>query len=396
MTDFLKSSLTDWENLVKKQLKTEDLSSLIKVKSDENISILPYYHQSEFSLSLQKKEENTHLVADYQSDLENDVFAFIVQDSLPVTSNKNLFTSQLSILKNANNENTFFSLIDVFHQAETNIDSQQWNIDYHQEKCKELLLLDCEKKITIDVSLHENAGASREQQLAFALLKAKEIIELSNKNSLQQLLFRFAVGHYYFLEIAKLRAFKILFHNLCLELDCHDIPYLFVESSQRYFAKNDEENNLIRSTLALSAAMIGGADALYSSNYKVSNPNDLSREISFKQQIVLAYESIINVFPDASSGSYYIEEISKQMAEYAWKLFVDLEAKGGYLQLLYSNNIQEMVYQTAILEQDKIDSGEMTLIGVNLYPKLEIKKQNNQLYHNNFLKKTRLSEKYED
>ncbi|WP_435525342.1 methylmalonyl-CoA mutase family protein [Chryseobacterium indoltheticum] len=77
----------------------------------------------------------------------------------------------------------------------------------------------------------------------------------------------------------------------------------------------------------MASAMIGGADAVYSNNYLVEKSTDNSEEISFKQQIVLAYESIINVFEDASNGSYYIEDITKQIADKSWGFFVEIEEK---------------------------------------------------------------------
>lgn len=393
MNHFPKSNLTDWENLVKKQLKTEDIYSVLKKSNLENIDVRPYYDTRISDLSLPKFEENTHLVADYHSDLENDVLAFLSENTLPVTSGKTVFTENESLL-NQKTESILLSLIDPFKPYEIS----EKNTDTHsvKNKTEELTQLPITKSICIDVALHQNAGASIQQQLAFALLKTKEIIELSGKNALKKIIFRLAVGHQYFFEIAKLRAFKILFHNLCHEFEITQTPYLFVESSTRSFSKNDEENNLIRSTLALSAAMIGGADAVYSSNYKQSLGSDLSQEISFKQQIVLAYESIINVFPDGASGSYYVEELSHQIAEKSWDLFLELENQGGYLKLLSEKKIQAMIYNQALLEQQEVDLGHQKLIGINQYPKLEIKKPNEALYSSTCIKKVGLSEKYED
>jgi len=231
--------------------------------------------------------------------------------------------------------------------------------------------------------------------LALALAKAKDLAEVFGAEILEKLVFKFAVGGNYFFEIAKIRAFKILFNQLSKEFGLDSIPYIFTETSLRNKAKNDEENNLIRSTLELSAAMIAGSDAVYSNDFKVQNSNSLSEEISFKQQIVLAYESIINVFDDAANGSYYIEEITHQFAENAWKLFLEIENSGGFVENLKSGKIAEMIYQQAIAEQNWVEEGKIKLIGVNLYPKLEKTNSVEQLYNAKEIKPVRWAEMFE-
>ena len=158
---------------------------------------------------------------------------------------------------------------------------------------------------------------------------------------------------------------------------------------------NDAENNLIRSTLELSAAMIGGADAVFSNDYKIENSNSVSEEISFKQQIVLAYESIINVFDDAGNGSYYVEDLTQQFAEKSWQLFLEMEDEGGYCALLKSGCIQQKIYDQAIKEQNWVEEGKVKIIGVNLYPKLEKTKSAEELYTSDEIKAVRLSEMFE-
>ena len=160
-------------------------------------------------------------------------------------------------------------------------------------------------------------------------------------------------------------------------------------------SKTDAENNLIRSTLELSSAMIGGADAVFSNDYKVENSDSVSQEISFKQQIVLAYESIINVFDDAGNGSYYVEDLTQQVAEKSWQLFLQMEEKGGYCELLKSGWIQHEIYNHAIKEQKWFEEGKIKIIGVNLYPKLEKTKSAEDLYSSNEIKAVRLAEMFE-
>ena len=121
----------------------------------------------------------------------------------------------------------------------------------------------------------------------------------------------------------------------------------------------------------------------------MSRSTDNSEEISFKQQIVLAYESIINVFEDASNGSYYVEDITRQIAEKSWALFVEIEEAGGYPELLKQGIIQKKIYDHAVEEQRWVEEGKIKLIGVNLYPKLDVKRSIEDLYSEKEIKAVR-------
>lgn len=384
--EFPKVSLNDWENLVKKQLKTEDIYGILVKENLENVDVKPYYDQSDHIQKLPKIEESTHLVAPYSELLEEDVYAFFTNENISVAE-KSIFFSDKDLAQNLtiHNDNKYFCLTDVFNE----------NGSVNEALAKELFNKNYDRKIGIDVTLHQNAGASIIQQLAIALVKTKDLIEIFGAEILNQVIFRFAIGHQYFLEIAKIRACKYLFNQLSKEYNLNLFPYIYAETSFRNKANNDPENNLIRSTLELSAAMIGGADAVFANDYKMQNQTKLSEEISFKQMIVLAYESIINVFEDATSGSYLIEDLTKQFAEKAWDLFLDLEKKGGYQANIVSANLQKMIFDQAIKEQNWVEEGKIKLIGVNLYPKLEVTKQVSDLYKDDEIKAVRWAEMFE-
>ena len=384
---FAQVTLQDWENLVKKQLKTEDIYAVLTKENLEGISVKPYYADTDFVLkNLPKVEESTHLVAKYQDNLEEHAYAFLLEHNVEHLTEKTLFVANKDLAGHISlaDDNQYISLIDVFENQEINT-----------QLAEELLSKNFKRNIAVDTTFYQNAGASITQQLALALAKAKDLAEVFGAEILEKLVFKFAVGGNYFFEIAKIRAFKILFNQLSKEFGLDSIPYIFTETSLRNKANNDEENNLIRSTLELSAVMIAGSDAVYSNDFKVQNSNSLSEEISFKQQIVLAYESIINVFDDAANGSYYIEEITHQFAENAWKLFLEIENSGGFVENLKSGKIAEMIYQQAIAEQNWVEEGKIKLIGVNLYPKLEKTKSVEQLYNAKEIKPVRWAEMFE-
>ncbi|MEG1668586.1 methylmalonyl-CoA mutase family protein [Chryseobacterium sp.] len=382
-------TFSNWENLVKKQLKTEDIYTILKKENLEGIDIKPFYNSVEKPMvSLPKIEESTHLVATYHESLEDDVFAFLLNENVENLVEKTVFINNKDLAEHISpqDEDQYFSLIDVFDEK---------NAEINDQLVKELLAKDFKRNICVDISLHQNAGAAIYQQLGIALAKTKELVEVYGSELMNKLIFRIAVGGNYFFEMAKVRAFKMVFNQLSKEYDLNEIPYIFAETSLRNKAISDNENNLIRSTLELASAMIGGADAVYSTNYLVEKSTENSEEISFKQQIVLAYESIINVFEDASNGSYYIEDTTNQIADKSWEFFVEIEEKGGYLELLKQGIIQKNIYDHAVEEQKWVQDGKIKLIGVNLYPKLELKRSIEELYHPNKLKAVRWAEMFE-
>lgn len=387
---FTKTNFKDWESLVQKQLKTEDIYAILSKENLEGIAVKPYYDSVSKPLrNLPKVEESTQLVSLYHESAEENVFAFLLNHNVEDLTEKVIFVNDRDLADHISLDETnrYFSLIDVF--------SEDKNGKINEQLIKELLAKNFERNICVDVSLHQNAGATISQQLAFALSKTKELTELFGAEILNTLSFKVAIGGNYFFEIAKIRALKLLFNQFSKEFTLDEIPYIFAETSLRNKSKNDAENNLIRSTLELSAAMIGGADAVFSNDYKIENSTSVSEEISFKQQIVLAYESIINVFDDAGNGSYYIEDLTQQFAEKSWKLFLEIEEEGGYCELLKGGRIQEMIFEKAIKEQNWVEEGKVKIIGVNLYPKLEKTKYSEEMYDKNKIKAVRLAEMFE-
>ena len=385
-----KISLQDWESLVQKQLKTDDIYAVLKKENLEGITVKPYYDNVSKPLkNLPKVEESTKLVSTYQEDAEENIFAFLLDENVEDLDEKSIFINNKDLAEHLtpDDNNSYFCLVDLFS------DNEKGEINLNLGK--ELLAKSFDRNIGIDVSLHQNSGAAIYQQLGIALAKTKELTENFGSEVLRHIVFRFAVGGNYFFEIAKIRAFKLVFNQLSKEFGLNEVPYIFAETSLRNKAKNDEENNLIRSTLELSAAMIGGADAVFSNNYKLENQNELSEEISFKQQIVLAYESIINVFEDAGNGSYYIEDITEQFAEKSWKFFLEIEEAGGYCELLKTGFVQKKIYEQAVKEQNWVEEGKLKIIGVNLYPKLNKTKSAGDLYSEREIKSVRLAEMFE-
>lgn len=386
---FPNSTFADWEDLVKKQLKTDDIYAVLNKANLEGITIKPIYDDVKKPLAtLPRIEENMVLVSDYQEELGEDVFAVVLKQNQEGLTNKTIFVDNKDYAEHILTEesNRYISLVDVFSKENGAIDDKLY---------KELEAKNFERAIGIDAAFIQNAGGSIAQQLAVALLKTKELTDTYGEDVLADITIRVAVGPNYFFEIAKLRALKLLFNQLTKEYNKEQLPYIFAETSLRNKTNIDEENNLIRSTIELAAAMVGGADAVYSNNFKLKNATELSSEISFKQLIVLAYESIINVFEDAANGSYYIEDVTQQICNQAWEQFLTWENEGGYSALMANGTIQKAVVEHAIEEQKWVENGRIKLVGVNIYPQLEAKKSVDELYDIKVLKPVRWAEMYE-
>ena len=383
------STFQDWENLVKKQLKVDDIYAVLQKENLENLEVKPFYNTVEKPLTnLPKVEESTHLVSFYDEKWEDDAFAFYINQNVDGLQEKNLFFDDEVFAETVviEKSNKYISLIDAFNHKTGEI---------NQELATSLLNKGFDRALSIDVSGYQNAGASIVQQVGIALGKAKELIEVFGPEVLNKIVVKVAVGAQYFFEIAKIRALKLAFFQLSKEFGLETIPYIFAETTLRNKSIEDSENNLIRSTLELSAAMIAGADAIYSNDYKLNEETALSKEISFKQQIVLAYESIINVFEDASNGSYYVEDLTQQIVSKGYQYFIEIENQGGFIEAMKIGSIQKEIYLQGTTEQQWVNEGKIKLIGVNLYPQLEVKNQPESLYSETEIKPVRWAQAFE-
>ncbi len=381
-------TLEAWEELVKKQQNLEDLYETLSKENLEGLVVKPIYaKEQKETVVLPRLEESSNLVAPYHESLEQEVYSFVLENNVEDLQEKTLFVSNKELCEHILTDlNRVFPLVEPFEESTQKLDEQLG---------KEFLAKGFERALCIDLTLYQNAGASMVQQLAVGLGKLKELVEVFGAECLDQVLFRISVGSNYFFEIAKIRALKILFNQFCKEYDKTGIPYIFAETSFRNKSKLDVENNLIRSTLELSSAMIGGADALYSNDYKLEQGSEWSREIGFKQQIVLAYESLINVFEDALGGSYFVEDLTGQLCEKAWAEFLEIENEGGFEKAFESGSITRKIYESARKEQRWVEEGRIKLIGVNLYPKHEVVRSVESLYSPTLLKAVRLPEMFE-
>jgi len=263
--------------------------------------------------------------------------------------------------------------------------------------------------IGVDASLYQNAGATSTQQLAYALAHANEYLNHFGSEMASKFHFNFAVGSNYFFEIAKLRAFRILWKSLLKEYGIENSETsIFAQPSSRNKTIYDYNVNMLRTTSESMSAILGGANTICNLSYDsvYHKKNEFGERIARNQLLILQQESYLESANTFAKGSYYIESITNQLAEKALQIFKDIEKSGGFLKQLKLGVIQRKITENAAKEQEKFDKGELILLGTNKQPnKDDLMKNEIELYP--FLKtkqiktllppilKKRLSEPYE-
>jgi methylmalonyl-CoA mutase len=226
--------------------------------------------------------------------------------------------------------------------------------------------------LSVDGSLYQNAGANMVQQIAYCLTHANEYFNRIEKIN-QPIVFKISVGTNYFFEIAKLRALRLLFNLIAKEyqhpFDCH----LLVTPTKRNKTLYDYNVNMLRTTTECMSAILGGADAIANLPYDAlyHKDNEFGDRIAKNQLLILKKESYFDKVNNPADGSYYIENLTSQLAEKALVLFKDIEANGGFLKQLNEGIIKRKIQESADATQDLFDSGKEILLGTNKYTNKE-------------------------
>ena len=233
--------------------------------------------------------------------------------------------------------------------------------------------------ISVDMSLYQNAGANIVQQLAYGLAHANEYLNhskdvISNVTK-EAITFKVAIGPNYFFEIAKLKALRWLWKSLApeygIDTDCH----ILAIPSKRNKTLYDYNVNMLRTTSECMSAVLGGANTVCNQSYDAlyHKDNEFGERIARNQLLLLKEESYFDEAIKASEGSYYIEALTKELAEKALGLFKQLEASGGFLGELKKGIIQKKIKEAAAKEQEQFDAGKLVLLGTNKYQNPEDK-----------------------
>ena len=242
------------------------------------------------------------------------------------------------------------------------------------------------RTINVNAAVYQNAGASQGYEIACALAHLNEYINVFKDSNIEpsvlanKIQINIAVGPDYFFEIAKLRAYRKVFALLFEEYNIAGEIYMHAETSFRNLTVFDAHNNLLRSTTEAMAASIGGCNSLtvlpFDAAY--SESNDFAERMARNIQLILKSESYFDKIADASAGTYFIEELTEQLAEKAWNYFMEMEKDGGLTASLEKGKIQSKIKQFAAMKQEAFDSGKEVLVGTNKFPDTKENKKDKQ------------------
>ena len=241
------------------------------------------------------------------------------------------------------------------------------------------------KGLTVHGERFADSGASVTQELAFSLASGVEYLDrltsmgLTADQIAPRMSFSFSIGSDYFMEIAKLRAARLLWAAIMKQYKPKDesSEQISIETVTSGWNKTvyDPYTNMLRSTVEAMAATIGGSGAVHVSplDSAFDAPGDFTRRMARNTQLILKSESYLNRVIDPSAGSYYIETLTDSVAGAAWKLFLEVEQSGGMVEALKSGKIQDTVEKTGKSKESDLETGKMSLLGVNRYPNLNEK-----------------------
>ncbi|MDP4539164.1 methylmalonyl-CoA mutase [Qipengyuania sp. DY56-A-20] len=226
--------------------------------------------------------------------------------------------------------------------------------------------------------MHE-AGATAVQELAFTIADGKEYAKRAMEAGLDidafapRLSFFWGIGMNFFMEIAKMRAARALWHEVMEGLGAQSEKSKMLrthcQTSGVSLQEQDPYNNVIRTTMEAMAAVLGGTQSLHTNalDEAIALPTDFSARIARNTQLVIQEESGITNVADPLGGSYYIESLTAALIEQARTLLAEVEEAGGMTRYVASGKPKAAIERAAAVKQASVDRGETVVVGVNKY-----------------------------
>ncbi|MBI1180199.1 MAG: methylmalonyl-CoA mutase, partial [Alphaproteobacteria bacterium] len=225
----------------------------------------------------------------------------------------------------------------------------------------------------------QEAGATQLQELAFTLADGMEYVRAALAKGMDvdafagRLSFFFCIGMNFFMEVAKLRAARLLWAKIMKDFGAKKPGSLMLrthcQTSGVSLTEKDAYNNIIRTTVEAMAAAFGGTQSLHTNAFDeaVALPTDFSARLARNTQLILQEETGITHVIDPLGGSYYVESLTNSLAEEAWKLIQEVEALGGMTKAVDSGMPKMKIEEAAARKQARIDRGDEVVVGVNKY-----------------------------
>ncbi|NPU92021.1 MAG: methylmalonyl-CoA mutase [Gammaproteobacteria bacterium] len=225
----------------------------------------------------------------------------------------------------------------------------------------------------------QEAGADAALELAFTLADGKEYIETALKAGLDidhfapRLSFFFGIGMNFYMEIAKLRAARLLWDRIVKEYnpkkDESRMLRTHCQTSGWSLTEQDPYNNVVRTTIEAMAAVFGGTQSLHTNAFDeaIALPTEFSARIARNTQIIIQEETGITKVIDPWGGSYMMEKLTQDIADKAWGIIEDIQARGGMAKAIEQGEPKLRIEESAARKQARIDRGEDVIVGVNKY-----------------------------
>ena len=225
----------------------------------------------------------------------------------------------------------------------------------------------------------QEAGATADIELAYTLADGLEYIRTGLATGMKidefapRLSFFWAIGMNHFMEIAKMRAGRIIWAKILKQFDPNDEKSLALrthcQTSGWSLTEQDPFNNVARTTIEAAAAAFGGTQSLHTNalDEAIALPTDFSARIARNTQIYLQEETKITKTVDPWAGSYYVEQLTQEIAQSAWKLIEEVEELGGMTKAIESGIPKLRIEEAAARKQARIDSNQDIIVGINQY-----------------------------
>ena len=224
-----------------------------------------------------------------------------------------------------------------------------------------------------------NAGAYCSQELAYAMAWGSQYMQMLTdagvdaNEAAAAIKFNFGVGGNYFMEIAKFRAARWLWAEILKAFGCAEENAkikMHAETSTFNLTVFDAHVNMLRTQTEAMSATLGGVDSLTVTPFDVTykESDDFSERIARNQQLLLLEESHFNKVVDPAAGSYYLENLTAQLAEQAWKIFLEVEDNGGFFKSVENGTVQATMQATSEKRLKDVASRKEILLGTNQFP----------------------------
>ncbi|WNH09390.1 methylmalonyl-CoA mutase subunit beta [Thalassobellus suaedae] len=401
--EFDSVSSKQWKQKIQFDLKGADYNNTLIWKSNEDISVKPFYHADdlkELQKSLGTKATEWKICQSiYVANIEKSNLKAINAINKGANSIKFIIPSETvsieNLLKNIDLDTT--SIHFELHFLSSNFIeknafiSAEAKVYYHTDIIGNLAktgnwynnikgdfsqfesIVTQTKYFSINASLYQNAGATIVQELGYALAHANEYLNYLDTNLTKDVKqsidvnFNIAVGSNYFFEIAKLRALRLLWKTVASKYKINTNCHISATPSIRNKTLYDYNTNMLRTTTECMSAILGGANTICNLPYDAifHKDNAFGERIARNQLLVLKHESYFDKIDNPTDGAYYIESLTNQLAEKALELFKDIEKNGGFLKQLKAGTIQRKIKESAAKEQQLFDKGECILLGTN-------------------------------